>query len=861
MSNSANIRWGVPHIEGTVEITYGKLGGLTVVSGQGLTDVDRFAIAGPSPGLRVTVTNTNVAEGAFATVVTVWSGSRSFSFFLRDVVNSACPIFIPELDAAVVPDGDDRGFAEIAQAVTERGLQSDFDRYEAEPEMSYTAAAARNRNAPCPTWLGVPRDARYFHLTPQAGLWGTIERAIHSVHLTSLSFEIGRGEACRVDITRWLEDGRLPVLHSIQREETMVYHLTFFATLEHDPELKEPVAGTDYATGYAHMGGMMLPAEERDAIRAGYDPETGLLLCCRIEASNPRPVPGYAWFKAPHLAGRANGYRSVCSEGLVRDSADTVPVTATARLNGRPAPQAELAVLVQPGQRAVVEYMVPHRAVSTERAAALLELDFDTVLVTVKDFWRSRLASAARVHIAEAPIAEHVDAGLLHLDLAAVGREPDGPVAATIGWYAPIGTESAPIIQYFDMMGLHKLAERAIDFFFARQREDGFIQNFGGYESETGPLLWTAGEHFRYTQDSDWLRRVAPNIRQACEYLLAWRGRNKKEEYRAAGYYGLVSGKVADPDDFYHQFFLNGGTYIGLKRAAEVLTAVDPGFAELLAGEVRDYRNDIRTAIHATLAKAPVVPLADGTWAPLPPSWPDQRSATTLYGDGGNWFTHGTFAARSVLTGAMWLAFWEVLDPDERASTFLLKVNQAPATCDNAALSQPYYSRHGAVHLARGEVKPFLRMYYNQLTALADRETHTFWEHYYGASQHKTHEEAWFLLQTRWALCREEGDTLRLFSGVPRAWLDPGKRLGIENAVTYFGQVTFMAEVNDDASEIQVGVNGAADRGPGRLLVRVPHPDGRPATDVDGPGTYEPRTETVTVVPFTGQTRLQLRFR
>ena len=74
----------------------------------------------------------------------------------------------------------------------------------------------------------------------------------------------------------------------------------------------------------------------------------------------------------------------------------------------------------------------------------------------------------------------------------------------------------------------------------------------------------------------------------------------------------------------------------------------------------------------------------------------------------------------------------------------------------NAGFSQPYYCRHDWIHLKRDEVKQYLKTYYNQFTALQDRETYTFWEHYYGVSQHKTHEEAWFLMQTRWMLWHEE---------------------------------------------------------------------------------------------------------
>ena len=58
------------------------------------------------------------------------------------------------------------------------------------------------------------------------------------------------------------------------------------------------------------------------------------------------------------------------------------------------------------------------------------------------------------------------------------------------------------------------------------------------------------------------------------------------------------------------------------------------------------------------------------------------------------------------------------------------------------------------------------------MAGLADRETYTFWEHYFHASPHKTHEEGWFLMQTRWMLWLEDGDTLKLLPGVPRAWLE-----------------------------------------------------------------------------------------
>ncbi len=107
----------------------------------------------------------------------------------------------------------------------------------------------------------------------------------------------------------------------------------------------------------------------------------------------------------------------------------------------------------------------------------------------------------------------------------------------------------------------------------------------------------------------------------------------------------------------------------------------------------------------------------------------------------------------------------------------------------NVAFSQPYYSRHPILHLRRGEVNAFSKAFYNAAASLADRETYTFWEHYFHASPHKTHEEAWFLMENRWRLYLEEGDTLSVLPGIPRAYLEDGKRIEIDGMKSYFGPI------------------------------------------------------------------------
>lgn len=828
--------------------------------------------------LDVRLADLRLDAGSFPTLLQVESPAAPFTFFVRDVC-SGTPIWIPEYEAAVVPGDDGRDYRQVAADLRTRHLRSDFDRFEQEPEESYAHAAAANRLQVCPTWLGVGRDPRLFRVgyLEAYGFWGEVQPALHtfgralpgSADGYSIRFVVGQGASCRPDIVRTLEEDVLPILRSVQREQDLRYEVTAFATLESGPLAPGvPVRGADWQACYACTGGNMLPPEEGQALRDRLADELRdggeeVLCCLRVTAVNTGRVPRYAWFRSAWLQFAKRSGEPV-REAFAAGVSCLEPagvVFAVQRIDGRPMPDPEMAILLPPGGSVDFDLILPHGAVPPGRAAGLLGLDFDAHLRGCRDFWRARLASAAEIRVPEAPVDASIRAGLLHCDLVTLGRGTAGPLLPTIGWYSPIGTESAPILQFYDSMGWHDLAERGIQFFFERQRPDGMIQNFARYESETGPLLWTAGEHFRYTRDTDWVRRVAPHLRRAADFLLRWRQRNLSEEARARGGYGMVDGKVADPDDFYHSFFLNAGTYLGLKRAEEMLRTVDPAYAAALARELPAFREDIRAGFHQAQARAPVVPLGDGSWAPLAPPWCEHRGGTALYADGGRWFTHGSFATRDSLIGAWWLVLGEVLEPDELGTDFLVKTHAHPVTLENAALSQPYYCRHDYAHLRRGETKAFLKAYYNQLTALQDRETRTFWEHYYHASQHKTHEEAWFLMQTRWMLWLEDGGALRLLEAVPRSWLRPGGAIRLRGVRSYFGALTLQVRAcGEGGGRIEAEVElEATDRLPESVRLRLPHPDRRAARRCEG-GVYDPAQEAVALDPAQRSWRVILEF-
>ncbi len=115
------------------------------------------------------------------------------------------------------------------------------------------------------------------------------------------------------------------------------------------------------------------------------------------------------------------------------------------------------------------------------------------------------------------------------------------------------------------------------------------------------------------------------------------------------------------------------------------------------------------------------------------------------------------------------------------------------------------------------------------------------------------------MMQTRWMLYLEDGDTLRLLTGVPRAWLKAGAQLAVKNAGGYFGPLTFAVAVSADGKNVQVTIECPGDRRPRGVELRVPHPQEQKALSVEG-GKYEATTETVHIVAFDGRAVLRLSY-
>ena len=865
-------------VVGEVEIKAenGSVSSVMLLKGKGRIRGCTIKVGKPScVRLRCGIQDPSTSLGPNSTIISIGNGDDSFSFFLRDV-NATSPIWIPEYQVVVLPDGVSMSYDEVVASIASRHLVSKIDRIAQAEEASFEAAEKVTRNMSVPIWLGISRDIRMFEITeelpdalstyqadktiaPKLASTELIDESVSEYPL-SYNYSFSRGIGAYDNITRSLEDGVLPIYISVTEDDEVVYQSKSFVTLEKSILIEENVKGTHFMISDKYSQGRAWTDSQQkqlDKILANTPPageETVLVIHTVI--TNRGDVPRYAWMKTPFPSHRRIEYTYDPATGF--SSFKDGRVFCASRIKGRPVPNEETAVLLQPGESLEVDYLLPHSPVTSSRAQALAQRPYEELYAQCKVFWQNKLDAAAKIHIPEERIDNMLRAGVLHLDLITFGDRDQGTLAPNVGVYSPIGTESAPIIQYYESMGLTDQARRCLQYFLDTQQEDGSIVNFAGYTIETGAILWSIGEYYRYTRDRQWIGQNKDQILKACDYLLEWRRRNLREELKGRGY-GMIDGKVADPVDPYHQFMLNGYSYLGLKRISEVMSELGYAEAQPLTAEATAWRHDILDSFHACLASSPVVPVSDGSWCPTCSPWAESRTARFLLHKAENYRSHGTVMVPDGLLGPLHLIFTEVIDPESRDASLLLKYYRDVICQGNSLFSQPYYGKHNLIQARLGQVKPFLNTYYYTVAPHFDHATGTFWEHLFKVSVHKTHEEANFLMETRNMLYLEDGDTLRLLNVIPRRWLGNGKKIVLDSVLSYFGRIDLDVTSNVSEGEIRAHVSCPGPRRPSTVTARLPHPDGRKADKASG-GTYDPVTETVTVTDFPGEADIVLKF-
>lgn len=761
-------------------------------------------------------------RGSMQALLRVESPAGSYTFKLADV-NRRCPIYVRQSGFLVTEESDRRAYGQITDELLSRNCQSETECAACTEQTNFVSAAKATEkvNHSCPTWLGVPGDMRVFELgfrgypieerqhmelydyiQPRCN-WDKFDYPQYGIDRMLYRYMVGRGMGCTSRIVRRLENGYLPILHASVFDGDLEYRLISFVGFADGKSIAD-AEGTDYLVADGHSAGHTFTEQQQAEYeaRSKRDAVDFPVLRMRITVMNRASCAKLAFVRLPHvntfvMAEREDvkdqHYDGEAGIGSVGDL-----VYLRASLDGHPCEALETAPIVFPDVPVTYELVLFHGLVDKKIAQGCQPEDFSVELKKVKADWKKLCAEQAEIRVPERRIGEMWRAGYWHVLQNTFAQRGSDVAAATVGVYSPIGSESATAIEFLNSSRNAELARKSVNYFFAKQHSDGFIQNQTRYMLETGGALCIAGSCFRYTDDRDRLKKIEEPLLRACDYLLGWIERNSVEEGSFG--FGMIDGQVADPVDNYRLFSLNAGAYAGLAEAAELMSVLKNPRAHELEVAAETLRKNILVALRLRLGTAVLTPVGDGGWLPLLPPWAETDSAVCLHTQDNVCTTHASCVLKDSLLSVASLIRCGVLRHDDPLADLIVQTQSDLFTEHNTAFSQPYYNAIPWALLRRGQINAYLDEFYHAMSALADRETYSFWEHYFLATPHKIAEETQFLMRLRELLYYEDlkERTLHLMRAVPEKWKNArNNTVAVRNAGCEFGKISFSFEQSE----------------------------------------------------------------
>lgn len=474
--------------------------------------------------------------------------------------------------------------------------------------------------------------------------------------------------------------------------------------------------------------------------------------------------------------------------------------------DGRP-PGPKIMLLVwelKPGETRMAWMVRPYRAYTAD-LPALRTRDWAKEMEAAKQEWRALLDRASRLTVPDASVANAFRACLADLFIM---REPVpggsiGEVPGTEVYRAANVHEAAVVAIALDQLGFHKEAMRGYEWCLENQEADGNWnepRNWGHTMwSCSGFKCWAAMEHYRLTRDRQFLARVYPHMAASSR----WQGRERARTRITTGVerpltYGLMPRGfgdcgLMDDSDLYGVFLPHNLWAVYADRSSVEA-------AEIL-GRKKDVPelNRIYETAHTDLLQAldrGAIREKDYRWIP---GVPGKTS-------GSRWGALNAFypccllpADHDLITGTLRHIELNMSPGGIPVRTGWMQDGMWVAiTLDNVA----------ETHLARGNGDAAARYFYATLnhgtplfTWCEERGQEPGTTKCTGDRQHLWTPVA-VVRCLRDMLVMEDGDGLQLALGTDRSWLASGQPVGIADAPTHFGRVSWQMQY--DAAKAQV---------------------------------------------------------
>jgi hypothetical protein len=800
------------------------------------------------------------------TILTVRSPQNPFSFAV-DEAERGDRIYVKDFGALVTRAADPITIAEYRNILAASGAQTIYDRVAQHPEQTLSAAwSDMPLKVPYYFILGCEGGRQRFRLDPNGDismrvpapdldpkisdkelLWrtkGSTEApSLDNLPVPHFKYSFGLPKGRFAD--RTIAEGYLPMVTTRWLAGDLLYEQEGFAdVLAGNLNTGPPMQADDPTVAMVKIRIKNTGAAAQNA---------RLTLSSESLDEHANPVPQDLHVRGEMVMGEFEGRE------ILRYLVDT---RGAGQLSNS-GDEALYQVQLQPGHEHTIFFKIPFVTLtSAHDIGRLRTLSPERERSEVQQYWEKRVAAGAEIRTPELWLNEYYKAHKAHLLINDEREIGSDRYVARVGsqGYGAFGNESTMMISELDRLGYSKEAERSYELFLHYQgtvalpgtfrRQKGELYGAGGYEmggynQHHGWILWGLAEHYWYTRDRAWMERAAPHLVEACRWVIDERKATQllDDQGRRVAEYGLLpAGSLEDITDYWYWVSTNSFTWWGLANAAAALKDFGHPEGAQLAAEAEKYRQDILAAYRGAMVRSPVVRLRDGTYVPHVPS---------------NVYTRGRAQGwiRETLEGAIMLPITRLLDPNSREAQWILKdyednryisdrYGYSVPVFDNFWFSRGGFSKqpnllHGPLpYFYRDEIKLFLRAYFNPFAAGYDPTLRILPEHplpelgCLAGELFKTSDESQSAYWLRLMFVTELDGNLHLGRGIPRYWLRDGETIGISNASTYFGKLSYEIRSQAKAGRISMTLEPPVRNPPRQIIVRFRHPEEKPIRSV-----------------------------
>lgn len=426
-----------------------------------------------------------------------------------------------------------------------------------------------------------------------------------------------------------------------------------------------------------------------------------------------------------------------------------------------------------------------------------------------------------------------------------------------------------------------------------------------GTHASTGRLLYSIAERYFLTKDAEWLKNHLTRLKEAADWIIREKNTymdyipNRDELWVKGLMPPSMLGDYALPSSDWRWYYANNAyDLMGLTRFAEALAEIGDSDAVRYMHEADAFRSDLTKAAKKDALYAPVRRASDGFYRSFIPRTV-YCGGLLHYGEETN-LPNYNMGISDLFTGALPLAeLFSALPASDRSIVGTINAMEEAGTMSysfkreavehptadggkesaseesgaawgdpveendrwfwNNYVDLPKASHNAGVYLSLDDIPNFLHFFMGNAVTMVGSNG-KLWEHthpnVYEVCENPDNGTAgWFIDCYRNMLLIEDVGALWLMKGTPRAWTKDGCVVRVEDAPTYFGNLSYTTESHLDSGYITEKVVLPADEKLTKVFLRFRLPEGYRIVSVSVNGTEAPMRDEFTAVYGIGDAR------